>query len=126
LSDKVLPVEDLYIANMDRDDNIDDILRLERQSEKVGHNDQRLELIWWRSQNGTQRWKEFKRHSFIYHAGDVNVIWDDDAVVARLGFAGRFGVAPNGGTLAIEQRRIGQFYSPGGPEDADWESLFPY
>jgi hypothetical protein len=33
-------------------------------------------------------------------------------VTPGTGFAGRFGVAPGGGTMVIDPNRIGHFYSP--------------
>jgi hypothetical protein len=116
------PVEELYIANMDRDDNIDDLIRARRvYPPTYDQNKVIAELIWERSKNGMLPWTEFKTHVFSYTLNDfVNP--------PRFGFVGRFG-AVSGGTLVIDQNRIGHFFSPEvlRPHDAtDWESLFPY
>ena len=103
----------LFIANMDQDDNIDDMLRLEGPLYN-------RELIWWRSKNGIGPWKEFKRHSFDVGYADV---------LPYLGFVGRFGVAPGGGTLVIDDDRVGNFFSPAETEAGappDWRSVFQY
>ena len=99
------PVAGLFIANMDRDDGIDDILRLDKGN--IG------ELIWWRSKNGREAWTEFKRYS-----PNSPLRWTS-------GFVGRFGPMSGGGTLAIDQKRIGHFFSPGNATE-DWTSRFPY
>jgi hypothetical protein len=46
------PVEKLYIANMDPDDNIDDILRLDGEY-SIGRDVVHVKVTWWRSKNGT-------------------------------------------------------------------------
>jgi hypothetical protein len=117
------PVKDLFIANMDRDDIIDDILRLEIKKKPAGGNDQDVELIWWRSKNGIDRWREFKKYSFRYpsHQPGVGFVYPD------FGFVGRLG-AMSGGTLVVDEKRMGHFFSPGSAAIADpeWTSLFPY
>jgi hypothetical protein len=119
------PVENLYIANMDPDDNIDDILRLDRKIEartQFGFEYQHVELTWWRSQNGTEPWKEWKTYVFDYPVVP-------ETVPVYSGFAGRFGAAPGGGTLVIDENRIGQFFSTAEKivgASPDWASLFPY
>jgi hypothetical protein len=116
------PVENLYIANMDADDNIDDILRLDRKIETRGQY-QHVELTWWRSKNGTEPWKEWKTYVFDYPMVP-------ETVPVYYGFAGRFGAAkPGGGTMVIDENRIGQFFSSTekiGSASPDWASLFPY
>jgi hypothetical protein len=106
-------VENLYIANMDPDDNIDDILRLEFE----GNPFQLTTLTWWRSRNGTEPWQRWK----VYDIDDIGV--------TVLGFVGRFGAAPGGGTLVIGEDRFGHFYSEAeiaAGAAPDWTSLFPY
>jgi hypothetical protein len=117
------PVAGLFIANMDRDDKIDDILRLDVRSESAGGNDEDVELIWWRSKNGVDRWREFKRYTFRYPSNQPGVGF----VYPKLGFVGRFGTV-SGGTLIVDVKRIGHFFSPGSADVADpeWTSLFPY
>ncbi|HYC30872.1 MAG TPA: hypothetical protein VEB59_01220 [Gemmatimonadales bacterium] len=116
------PVGPLYIANMDADDNIDDILRLDRRTQKVGPAAERTVLTWWRSRNGVEPWKEWKSYTF-------NFAYSPDLVPPRVGFAGRFGAAPGGGTLVISPDRMGQFFSPAetpaGAQPA-WSSVFAY
>jgi hypothetical protein len=111
------PVAGLYIANMDSDDNIDDILRfqyLKRFDE--------TKLIWSRSKNGVDEWRPFKEYSFV----DKGTIFQFP--ILRFGFVGRFG-AVSGGTLIVDQDRRGHFFSPAvqRPHDAtEWTSLYPY
>jgi hypothetical protein len=88
---------------MDRDDQIDDILRLDKDN--IG------KLTWWRSKNGRDEWTEFKRYSPIR-----SHFWN-------FGFVGRFGAMRGGGTLIIDEKRIGQFFSFEEPESTGW---FPY
>jgi hypothetical protein len=119
------PVENLYIANMDHDDNIDDILKLDRDVDLIpfdGRRIARTRLTWWRSKNGVEPWKKWKEYVF---SAWVN----DEYVIPSSGFAGRFGPAPGGGTLVIDPERVGRFYSSvaaamGKPPD--WKGLFPY
>jgi len=61
------PVENLFIANMDADDNIDDILKFERQCEQKPFLPMRCTLTWWRSKNGTEPWLKWQsiRHPII-------------------------------------------------------------
>jgi hypothetical protein len=116
------PVAKLYIANMDRDDQIEDILRFEARSKPAGdHID--VELIWWRSKNGFDRWREFKKYSFRYPSYQPGVGF----VYPGRGLVGRFGVA-SGGTLVVDEKRIGHFFAPGSRDVAEpeWTSLFPY
>lgn len=123
------PVRNLIIANMDDDDNIDDILRLERQIQKTPVDDEmqssrltRVTLTWWRSKNGTEPWQRWKNYTFHYYTSR-------EFVSPGFGFAGRFGAAPGGGTLVIDQNRLGHFYSEAEIKAGaapDWTSLFPY
>lgn len=121
------PVGDLFIANMDADDNIDDILRLERKFEPIGGGTgamrpMRATLTWWRSKNGVEPWQRWKEHVFEYTQ-------TQDFVTPGVAFAGRFGAAPGGGTLVIDPSRFGQFYSKAEiavGASPDWKSLFPY
>jgi hypothetical protein len=118
-------VGDLFIANMDPNDNIDDILRLERkvQTYRQGFVEyQHVELTWWRSKNGTEPWQKWKSYVFDYPVVP-------EIVPVYYGFAGRFGAASGGGTLVIDQNRMGQFYSQAeiaAGAAPDWTSLFPY
>jgi hypothetical protein len=118
-------VENLIIANMDPNDNIDDILRLERQIKRtqIGSLSRvRTTFTWWRSKNGTEPWRKWKDYVFEF-------IDSREVVLPTFGFAGRFGAAPGGGTLVIDQNRLGHFYSEAeiaAGAAPDWTSLFPY
>jgi hypothetical protein len=98
-------VTKLVIANMDADDNIDDVLKFQRNGNKA---------TWYRSRNGTVAWGVFATYDFS----------GDESGNIR-GFAGRFGAALGGATLVIDPDRRGHFH---GITDAtpDWESIFPY
>jgi hypothetical protein len=118
------PVKGLLIANMDSDDNIDDILRTEIQSKSAGGNNTQVDVIWWRSKNGIDRWRQFKRYSFMYPSRQSQGF---GFVYPGFGFVGRFGPA-SGGTLTVGERRIGHFFSPGSAQvtPPDWWSRFAY
>lgn len=115
-------VTNLYIANMDPDDNIDDILRLQRESKIITVGNQSMEqttLIWWRSKNGVEPWTQYKRFQFNF---PVAPQW---TMSPRLGFAGRFGAAPGGAVMVIDQARVGRFY--GHTETPpEWSGVFGY
>jgi hypothetical protein len=115
-------VKDLFIANMDPDDNIDDILRLDR-SLVTG----RLTFTWRRSKNGAEPWREWRHYAFNFPT--VLGAPSPEVALSVAGFAGRFGAAPGGGTMVIDPNRKGHFFSEakkqvGAPPD--WESQFPY
>jgi hypothetical protein len=98
-------VSTLLIANMDADDNIDDVLKFEKNGNKA---------TWYRSRNGTAAWQVFATQTFS--GGDSANI---------RGFAGRFGAALGGATLVIAPDRRGHFHGIT-ESNADWMSLFPY
>jgi hypothetical protein len=111
----------LKIANMDADDNIDDIFKLERKNRRAGSYDSTT-LTWWRSKNGRDSWKEWKVYLFYYQRSSENVS-------PQLGFVGRFGVAAGGGTLVIGNDRRGWFYSEAEKlvnKPPDFASTFSY
>ena len=116
------PVENLYIVNMDTDDNIDDILKLDRKytPAMIGNSLYVVaELTWWRSKNGVEPWKVWKTHTRKYPA------LDDGYVPVGYGFAGRFGPAPGqGATMVIDENRNGQFAADAGA--TIWVSRFQY
>ncbi len=100
-------VGQLKIANMDPDDNIDDILKLERKTKRMAAQNTRYEqttLTWWRSKNGTDTWKKLKEYIFFFPISKAYVS-------PQFGYVGRFGLAPGGGTLVIGHDRRGLFYS---------------
>lgn len=124
------PVAGLFIANMDADDNIDDILRLDRTYLLLSTLTARATLTWWRSKNGVEPWRLWKQHVFTYRTAlGGGTLPDPEYVVPFLGFAGRFGTAPGGGTLVIDPTRIGNFYSAAETAvgaSPNYKSLFPY
>lgn len=114
-------VKALRIANMDADDSIDDVLRLEQTFANSGFQINTT-LTWWRSKNGTGPWTKFKSYNFAF-------FYTADTMVPALGFVGRFGAAPGGATLVIDQDRKGRFFSPAevaAGAQPDWTSLFSY
>ncbi|MEO8506225.1 MAG: right-handed parallel beta-helix repeat-containing protein [Betaproteobacteria bacterium] len=119
------PVENLFIANMDHDDNIDDLLRLDRQTVRIQSGSltvDRTTLTWWRSKNGTDPWTQWKQYVFQYTPSG-------DTVTPHHGFAGRFGAARGGGTLVIGPDRFGHFFSAAeiaAGAAPDWSSLYAY
>src|SRR5262249_5068844 len=65
------PVKGLFIANMDPDDNIDDILKLDVQRNTVsifGSTYVVTRANWFRSKNGTGPWELWKSYQFNYPA----------------------------------------------------------
>jgi hypothetical protein len=121
------PVAGLVIANMDQDDNIDDVLHLERHRQILTAFGmpfgEKGELIWWRSKNGTSPWKEFDRYSFNYQ---YETLTEQEALSPRFGLALRFGTVM-GATLVIDERRFGHFSARVGDSPPfRWTSLFPY
>jgi hypothetical protein len=115
-------VENLLIANMDRDDNIDDILRLERHIQPLAGGSMRARLIWWRSRNGVEPWRRWKDYVFKYSPSQ-------EVINPVFGYVGRFGAGPGGGVLIIDPYRFGHFYSEAeiaAGAEPEWKSLFPY
>ena len=94
---------DLVAANMDADDGIDDVLRLERR-ESGSMSQRRVEMTWWRSRNGTEPWTVYKRFEFSFSPSKRTV-------TPMFGFAGRFGESPGGGVMVIDEDRFGRFFS---------------
>jgi hypothetical protein len=128
-------VAGLFIANMDvdredreDDDKIDDILRLEvRTFEQFEQGEEDVELTWWRSRNGVDQWREWRKYRFKY-LGNATAQRGLGFVYPKFGFVGRFG-AISGGTLVLDAKRSGHFFSPGNAEVAQpavWLSFFPY
>jgi hypothetical protein len=118
-------VSGLFIANLDADDNIDDVLKLDRSVvHTTNANEFVAKLVWWRSKNGTQPWVKLKSYSYTFTYTGFS-----DHVLPVYGFAGRFGAAPGGGTLIIDPFRRGQFFSPAEAlvgASPEWSSLFAY
>ena len=97
-------VENLFIANMDADDNIDDLLRLDTKTVRLQSTAIRRRATWYRSRNGREPWRLWKDHEFAYTVSP-------ETVGPGYAFAGRFGAAPGGGTLVIGPNRLGHFHS---------------
>lgn len=122
------PVDDagLFIANVDLDDNIDDIFKLEvknvsRSAPGLASTELTFEVNWWRSKNGTEPWKVWKTDTakFPNHNPDFEI--------PGHGMVGRFGPGGAFATLMIDENRIGHFQSFGRDgQVAEWKSLFPY
>lgn len=117
-------VANLFIANMDADDNIDDILKLEVKTSSAGFNspNRLTRARWYRSKNGREKWQLWKEYEFRWKA-------TPEFVAPGWAFAGRFGVARGGGTLFIGPTRFGYFHSKAeiaAGADPDWLSVFAY
>src|SRR5262245_41591280 len=110
---------------MDPDDNIDDILKMDRdvQARTVGVVQyQHVKVTWWRSKNGTEPWAKWKSYEFDYPVVP-------ETVPVYYAFAGRFGAARGGGTMIIDNTRIGRFFGVAETRvgaSPDWSSLFPH
>ncbi len=115
------PVAGLVIANMDADDNIDDVLKLVREAEDIKLNGipfEAVKLTWWRSKNGVEPWKVWSTYRYQYS------LVDPEITRPAFGFAGRFGPAVGqGATMVIDQTRVGHFFA--GPA-IRWSSEYPY
>ena len=115
------PVGPLFIGNMDADDNIDDILRLDR---KVGRRIVNrvtyttVSVTWWRSRNGTEPWTKWQSYDDTYPTASADYVTDTPA------FVGRFNPASTGAALVVDPTRIGHFHSAAGT--INWVSLFNY
>ncbi len=113
------PVQNLVVANMDADDNIDDILKLVRTDTAISSTLTRTKLTWFRSKNGVEPWKVWSEQTF-----ECNPFAADVALACGSSYVGRFAaipgdhqtaVAPNragAGTLTIDAWRRGYFYNP--------------
>jgi hypothetical protein len=125
------PVANLFIANMDPDDNVDDILRLDRKFQLNGLQGLRVTFTWWRSRNGTEPWTKWKEYVFAYTIDPRTRQPTPEFVSPGYAFVGRFGAAPGGGTLITDPSRYGHFHSEAEtkaqpPASPDWTSQFSY
>ena len=103
-----------YIADLNNN-NIDDLIKLQHT---FGFGSETF--TWWISDDSRSPWRKLKTYSFPYF---------QNSSIPVFAFAGRFGVAPGGGVLLIDQHRIGHFFSEGeipAGVSPDWASLFPY
>jgi len=119
------PVAPLIILNMDTDDNIDDLLKLESHTVPLDPSHPltswfRTTITWWRSRNGSEPWVAWKHYEYTCDPHDPNV-----AQPCGTSYAGRFAAIPGNrakpvdpkragaGVLAIDPWRVGHFYNPG-------------
>lgn len=110
-------VSNLKIANMDADDNVDDVLKLNFSADASGSFPfVNLKVEWLRSKNAREPWE-------IWHTRETLV-----PIGIRMvdGFAGRFGAEKGGAVLTIGIDRIGRFYGIENGEPAEWSSVFAY
>ncbi len=110
-SDLSYDVRPLFFADLNNN-NIDDIIRLERRSSTF-----KQTFTWWVSDDGRSRWRKLKTYTYLNFGPPA------------FGFAGRFGAAPGGGVLLTDHIRIGHFFSEAEiatGADPDWTSLFSF
>lgn len=121
----------IYIANTDAGDNVDDIYRLDQQltvsppppnfPALVGAEEK---WVWQRSADGVTPWRPFKTFDFtLFPIGLIG-----EVVAPDHGFFGKFGGGqPGASVMVIDFYRIGHFYSPAQGKGRDeWQSLFAY
>jgi hypothetical protein len=113
----------IYIANMDSDDDIDDVLRLDQQSDQGHESSITKTLAWQRSQNGTGNWQQWRAPYRFEYKKD-----NPDFVDPSFGFVGRFSADANSVTMVIDENRQPHFFSQGRAEDAakEWTGDFRY
>lgn len=96
-------VSKVFIANMDSDDTIDDVLGLTSETRKIqvnGVTQDQTWVVWMRSRNGDQPWKPVYSQRYLLPKA-TNLV----------GFVGRFAVAPRGTAMWIDVGRTGKFFS---------------
>lgn len=116
----------IVIANLDLDDNVDDILKLEVKNvtlnlPRTEPRDLTFVVTWWRSKNGTEPWIAWSTYTaqFPNHNPDFEI--------PGHGMVGRFDATGAFVTLMVDENRIGHFRSVGrGGSPVEWRSLFPY
>jgi len=99
----------LFVANLDDDDEIDDVLKLSRATSIAPR---ATTFRWLRSRNGTGPWTPFAQHEL-------------PGRVRAHGFVGRFRPDGHGATLLIPPDRVGRFRSEAA-SPAEWVSTFSY
>jgi hypothetical protein len=108
----------IFIANLDADDNIDDVLRLDTGTQGSSTRT----ATWQRSLHGRTSWSQWKSYAFTFDNSHP-----EDYVELGPAFTGEFGAAPGDATLTIDPDRIGHFFSPAqGQNNQEWLSLFAY
>jgi hypothetical protein len=108
----------VLIANMDSDDNIPDVLRLERKS-KLHPPFEEIEFIWWRSKDGKDTWKKWDTVKYVSTSEPG---WTPPLKLPTQALAGHFNSERGFALLFIDPVRIGKFYSQSG----HWSSEFAY
>lgn len=122
------PVAKLYIGNLDADDNVDDLLKLEWTTQVIGspmlpHQTVAMHFVWQRSRNGTEPWTVWREYDLGYLTNNP------DYVVPGQTFVGRFGQAPASSTLLVDANRHGHFFGRGSAvirHNVDWMSPYSY
>jgi hypothetical protein len=108
----------IFIANLDADDNLDDVLRLDTGTQGSSTRT----ATWQRSLHGRTSWSQWKSYAFGFDNSHP-----EDYVELGPAFTGEFGAAPGDATLTIDPDRIGHFFSPAqGQAGQEWLSLFAY
>jgi hypothetical protein len=119
----VVKNQNIFIANMDAGDNVDDILRLdvEPNFSVFSLPNVTLKFTWQRSENGITPWTPWKSYAFTYKAYSPD---SPDYFPSSYGFVGQFQSSPGASTLSIDPNRIGHFYSrPQGKDQQEWLTL---
>lgn len=108
----------VFIARMDAADNVDDVLRLD----SLG-----FAVAWGRSFQGKTPWRSWKSYEFNLSEELVPGVVDAQVPLGH-GYVGHFGGGePAAGTLTVDQKRVGHFYSQAQiPGQQEWLSLFAY
>ncbi|QSA95631.1 VCBS repeat-containing protein [Methylococcus sp. EFPC2] len=113
-------VSSLYVADLNNN-NIDDLIKLERKVGYLGKDTVKETFTWWVSDDGRTRWRKLKSYTFQRSTRA--------SLPPVFAFAGRFGAAPGGGVLLTDHGRIGRFYSEAEitrGASPDWSSPFAY
>ena len=115
----------IFVANVNARDNIDDVLRLNQIVDSSYHpGTTKVQLTWNRSENGVEgTWSELKSYPPWEYPSD-----NPDFLMPQFGFVGYFGMQPFGATMTIDQNRVGHFFSPAQspPNPTEWTSEFAY
>src|SRR6185369_12949820 len=94
----------IFIANMNPTDNVDDVLRLDVPVIGI-QGTTTLTANWQRSFNGTAPWRPWKSYAFTVDGSNI-----EDYVGLGFAFVGQFRGAPGASTLTIDPNRMGHFY----------------
>jgi hypothetical protein len=111
----------IFIANMDVDDNVDDVLRLDVSTSPIVGVTQTLTATWQRSANGSASWSPWKSYTFAIDGNHP-----EDYVGLGFAFVGQFRGGFGATALTLDPNRMGHFFSPGQGGENEWVSLFAY